>query len=292
MPPALHGSADDLLAFVAVVADGSFTKAARSLGVTKQAVSSRIARLERRLGVRLLERTTRRLRATDAGAAFYERSKGIAAQIDEAEREARDRQARPTGLLRVTAPYLFGRRFLAPIVADFMREHPEVSIELVLADRRVNLVEEGFDLAIRVGQLDDSSLTARRLGRARASVVAAKGFPNRRRITDADTLVSVPAIGMRTSEEWTVGRKKIRVRPKLVVNDLEIACDAAVAGLGVASLPELVTESHLLRGALVRLFPEDDVWVPVHAVFPSREYLASKVRAFLDALLASGALSG
>lgn len=284
-------SAADLLSFVAVVRDGSFTKAAASLGMTKQAVSGRVARLEARLGVRLLERTTRRVRTTEAGSAFYERCRSIAAQIDEAEREARDRQATPTGLLRVSAPYLFGRRFLAPLIADYMRGHPEVRVELVLADRRANLVEEGFDLAIRVGSLDDSSLAARRLGRVRVSVVGGREFAQRKRPVRADELAALPTIGIRPSEDWMVGRKKHRVRPALVVNDLEIACDAAVAGSGVANLPELITRSHLERGALRRLFPDDEVFVPVHAVYPSREFLSQKVRVFIDALVAAEMLS-
>ena len=284
-------SAADLVSFVAVVRDGSFTKAAASLGMTKQAVSGRVARLETRLGVRLLERTTRRVRTTEAGSAFYERCRSIAAQIDEAEREARDRQARPTGLLRVSAPYLFGRRFLAPLIADYMRGHPEVRVELVLADRRANLVEEGFDLAIRVGSLDDSSLAARRLGRVRVSVVGGRDFAQRKRPVRADELAALPTIGIRPSEDWIAGRKKHRLRPALGVNDLEIACDATVAGLGIANLPELITRVHLERGALRRLFPDDEVFVPVHAVYPSREFLSSKVRVFIDALVAAETLS-
>jgi len=173
-----------------------------------------------------------------------------------------------------------------------MRAHPAVRVELVLADRRANLVEEGLDLAIRVGPLDDSSLTARRLGEVRVSVVAGKDFVKRRgrggRPKDLDSL---PTIGMRSREDWTAGGRKHRVRPTLVVNDLEIACDAAVAGLGVANLPELITGAHLERGTLRRLFPEDEVLVPVHVVYPSREFLASKVRVFVDALVAARTLS-
>lgn len=283
-------SADDLLSFVAVVRDGGFTRAATKLGMTKQAVSSRVARLEERLGVRLLERTTRRVRTTDAGAAFYERCRGIAAQIDEAEREARDRQARPTGLLRLSAPYLFGRRFLAPLVAEYVRAHPDVRVELVLADRRANLVEEGFDLAIRAGALHDSALTARRLGQVRVSIVGTPELAKRRHAL-RHGLDGLPSIGMRSTEDWVKGREKHKVRPKLVVNDLEIACDAALAGLGIANLPELVTRAHLESGRLRRLFPDDEVLTPVSAVYPSREYLPSKVRVFIDLLVAAGTLS-
>lgn len=281
----MKGSADDLLAFVAVVRAGGFTKGASSLGISKQLVSNRIASLERRLGVRLLERTTRSVRTTDTGAAFYERAQRIAGEIDEAEREARDLQSHPTGVLRVSAPHLFGRRFLAPVVATYLRAFPDVRVELVLADRRSNLVEEGFDLAIRVGPLDDSSLTARRLGSVRVSIVASRAFVRAHPMASAGDLDHGATIGFRPVEEWIIAGKKHRVRPRLVVNDLEIACDSALAGLGVASLPELVTGPLLKRGELRRVFPADDVLAPVHAVYPSRELLSSKVRSFVDALV-------
>ena len=284
-------SIDDLFVFVAVVRDGGFTPAAASLGMTKQAVSSRVARIEQRLGVRLLERTTRRIRTTDAGAAYYERCRIIASQVDDAEREVRDRQARPTGLLRISAPYLFGRRFLAPLAAAYMQEHDAVRVELVLADRRANLIEEGFDLAIRVGVLNDSSLTAKRLGQVRVSVVARRSVARRRRAIRAEDLGGMPTIGTRPTEDWRVEGKKWRISPGLVVNDLEIACEAAVAGLGIANLPELITRPHLESGALRRCFPRDEIFVPVHVVYPSREFLASKVRVFLDMLAAARMLT-
>ena len=147
-----------MLLFAAVVREGSFTRAARQLGITKQTASERVKHLAERLGVRLLERTTRHLRLTDPGAAYYARCAAIAAQIDEANSEAQQRQAEPVGLLRVSAPVLYGRRFLAPVVADYLGRYPRVRVELTLADRRMNLIEEGLDLAIRIGPLDDSSL--------------------------------------------------------------------------------------------------------------------------------------
>lgn len=273
-----------MLLFAAVVAEGSFTRAAAKHGTTKQSVSERIARLEGQLGVRLLDRTTRRVRPTEIGVAYFERCRRIAGEVDEANHEARARQVEPSGTLRISAPYLFGRRFLGPIVAGYMKDFPEVSVDVHLGDRRVNLVEEGFDLAIRAGRLDDSSLTARRLGDVRTSTVAAPSFLRRTPLRDRKALATADGIGIRAEEEWSVGGRRVVVRPRLVVNDLEIACDAAVRGLGVAHLPEIVTADHLETGRLRRVLEGTPEVVPVFAVFPSRRFVSAKVRAFLERL--------
>ncbi|MBS2016359.1 MAG: LysR family transcriptional regulator, partial [Deltaproteobacteria bacterium] len=144
-------SPTDMILFAAIVREGSFTGGARLLGITKQSASERLAKLEAQLGVRLLERTTRRLRPTDAGASYYERCSAIAAQVEEANREVQQQQLEPAGLLRVSAPVLYGRRYLAPVVTSYAARFPKVRIEILLADRRVDLVEEGLDLAIRIG---------------------------------------------------------------------------------------------------------------------------------------------
>jgi DNA-binding transcriptional LysR family regulator len=280
-----------MVLFVTVVRENGFTRAAHKLGSTKQSVSDRIARLETLLGVRLLERTTRRVRPTELGAIYFERCSRIAAAVEEANQEVRSRQIELTGLLRVTAPFLFGRRFLTPIVATFMRQHPKVRVEIVLGDRRTHLIDDGFDLAIRVGALDDSSLTARHLGNARISTVASPRLLKRLGLTDAALLDGVDCIGIRAEEEWVVQGRRLRIRPKLVVNDLEIACAAALAEIGIAYLPELVTAPHLRSGALIRAFEESSPFrVPVYAVYPSRQFLPAKVRAFIDLLAAAHAL--
>ena len=194
----------DMLLFAAVVREGSFTRAARQLGITKQTASERIAKLEAGLGVRLLERTTRRLRATDAGTGYYERCALIAAQIDEANSEVQQRQAEPVGRLRVSAPVLYGRRFLAPLIADFLARYPRTRVEVVLSDRRVDLIEEGLDLAIRIGALDDSTLAARKLGEAHVYYVASPRFLAAHGAPTAAGLRGVRCIGMRAIETWKV----------------------------------------------------------------------------------------
>lgn len=275
----------DMILFAAVVRDGGFTHAARTLGLSKQTVSERIAKLESRLGVRLLERTTRRLRTTEPGAAYYARCASIASQIEDANREVQSGHDEPVGLLRVSAPVLYGRRFLAPVVVDYLQRHPAMRVEIALADRRVDLVEEGFDLAIRVGELDDSSLTAKRLGDAHSYYVASPAFLAAHGRPTARGLRSVPTIGMRSSETWEIGGVSRKVEPVLVVNDLEAGCEAAVAGVGIARSPALVCREAVLEGRLVVLFDDETSAVrPVFALYPSRRFLAAKVRVFLEAL--------
>lgn len=277
----------DLLLFAAVVREGSFTRAARSLGLTKQTVSERIAKLEDRLSVRLLERTTRSLRVTDVGARYYERCAAIATQIEEANSEVQQQQAEPIGLIRVAAPVLYGRRFLAPVVADYMRRYPRVRVELVLGDRRVDLVEEGIDLAIRIGNLDDSSLTGKKIGEGHIYYVASPRFLAKHGVPKPHDLRNARCIGMRSFETWDVGGKQHKIEPVLTVNDLETACDAAIAGVGIARLPGLVCREPVAKGRLRVLFSREPTVVrKVYVVYPSRTYLPPKVRHFVDALTA------
>jgi DNA-binding transcriptional LysR family regulator len=275
----------DMLLFAAVVREGSFTKAARRLGITKQTTSERIGKLEGRLGVRLLERTTRRLRVTEPGALYYERCAAIATQIEDANAEVQRRQAEPVGLLRLSAPFLYGRRFLAPVVADYLERYPKVRVEIVLVDRRVHLIEEGLDIAIRIGALHDSSLAARRLGEGHVYYVASPRFLAGHAVATARDLSAARCIGMRPNEAWEVFGEETKIEPALVVNDLEVACDAAIAGIGIAQVPAIVCREAVADGRLQVLFgPKPALLRPVYAIYPSRLYLPPKVRTFLDAL--------
>lgn len=276
-----------MVLFAAVVREGGFTRAARQLGITKQTVSERVSRLEERLGVRLLERTTRRLRVTDTGAVYYERCAAITAQIEEANNAVLERQAEPVGLLRVSAPTLYGRYFLAPVIAATLARYPKLRLEVVLSERRVDLIEEGFDLAIRIGFLDDSSLAARKLGDGHVYLVASPRLLPARGALTREALRDLPAVGVRTRETWTVRGTPMRVEPRLVVNDHAVACEAAIAGVGVALLPSLVCQEAVRDGRLeILLGPEPAMQRPVYAVFPSRRYVPPKVRVFLEALTA------
>jgi len=278
-------SPSDMLLFAAVVREGSFTAAARQLGVTKQTVSERIGKLEEKLGVRLLERTTRRLRVTDSGATYYDRCAAIAAQIDEANSEVQQRQAEPVGLLRVSSPTLYGRRYLAPVVFDFLGRYPMARVEVVLADRRVNLIEEGLDLAIRIGRLEDSSLAVRKLGAGPVYFVASPRFLAKYGTPGPRELRAARCVGVGAFETWVAGGVESKIDPVLTVNDLDVACEAAIAGVGIARVPAILCQEAVRDGRLKVLFgPGPALLRSVHALYPSRLNLPAKVRLFLDAL--------
>ena len=275
----------DMILFALVVREESFTRAARQLGITKQTVSERISKLEEQLGARLLERTTRRLRVTGAGATYYERCSAIAAQIDEANSEVRQGQAEPAGLLRVSSPVLYGRRYLTPVISKYLARYPQARVELVLADRRIHLIEEGLDVAIHIGPLDDPSLVARKLGEGPVHFVANPRFLSRYGTPSARELRSARCIGFSAFETWEAEGVKSRIDPVLTVNDHEFACEAAIAGVGIARVPAILCREAVRDGRLKILFgPRPAAMRAIHVVYPSRVNLPPKVRLFVDAL--------
>ncbi len=278
-------SPGDMLLFASVVREGSFTKAARRLAITKQTASERIAKLEEQLGVRLLERTTRHMRLTEAGATYHARCAAIATLIDEANGEVQQVHAEPMGLLRVSAPVLYGRRYLMPVITEYLRRYAKARVDVVLADRRVHLLEEGIDLTIRIGKLDDSSLSARKLGDGYVYYVASPEFLATYGVPTVQTLGTARTVSSSSSEVWEVFGETVNVEPILVVNDLEMVCDAAIAGVGIARLPSIVCQEAVLDGRLKILFgPDSALKRSVYAIYPSRHYLPAKVRHFLEAL--------
>ncbi|MBL9037659.1 MAG: LysR family transcriptional regulator [Archangium sp.] len=275
----------DMMLFASVVREGGFSNAARRLGLSKQRVSLRIGRLEAALGVRLLERTTRKVRPTDAGARYVARCSAIAAEVKAANVEVRRQQLEPTGVLRISAPFLYGRRVLGPVVADFLKRWPQVRVELVLSNVRVDLVEEGFDLALRIGPLEDSSLVAQKVSEVRVLTVASPALLRRLGVPTRSTLAQFPTIGLRPDEAWPIDRRQVRVSPTLVVNDLELACEAAIRGVGLARLPEMVCGEAVARRRLTPVLNlSSDERRPVFAVMPSRRFVPLSVRRFLEAL--------
>lgn len=282
---------NDIHVFAKVVQAGSFVSAARALGMPKSTVSRRVSKLEERLGARLLQRTTRRLSLTEVGQAYYQHAARIVAQVDEAERAVTKMQETPQGLLRVTTPLNFG--FLAPIVASFMRRYPEVQVELVTADRIVDLIAEGFDVAIRAGQLEDSSLVARSLGELESYLVASPDFlrrhgsPKTPGEIDAFDCVVFGAGPERTRWKLTRHGKTtaINIRPRLIVNDFDFLEEAARSGLGIAVLPLFRCIEDLRSNKLQRVLP---AWCarkfPLHAVYPSSRHLSPTMKAWLDHL--------
>jgi len=282
---------DDALIFTRVVECHSFTQAALSLGMQKSTVSRRIALLEDRLGVRLINRTTRKLRLTEVGQAYYERCRQIMLDFAEAEQAVMQLQQEPSGMLRITAPIEFGQLFLGQVLGTFMRQYPQITAEVEITSRNVDPVEEGVDIAIMVGQPQDSTLIARKLfesGRrlfASPDYLKAYGVPR-----SAAELTSHRAILLLTDPPryWPLLGENVPCQRMLACNNITFAREAALAGAGIAGLPLIITEAAVQSGRLVELLPE--VKLPsgeIYAVYPSRRFQAMKVKAFLDFLMRS-----
>lgn len=287
--------------FVAVVSLGSFTEAAERLGISKALASKYLARLEARLGVRLLNRSTRTLHVTEAGRAYHERCRKILDDIDELEGLLREGRDEPRGTLTIAAPQTFGERFVTDAAAAFLEAFPRVDIELHFSDRYVNLVEEGVDLAIRIGELADSNLVSRRLSAIRLvtcaspAYVAARDAP--RRPEDLRGHDCVRDRNFRRGARWPLtsgGRTvEVEVGGRLVVNGIVAAHRATLAGAGIGLMASYMVEDDLANGRLVRVLGEHcSAELPVSAVYPHRTYLAAKVKAFVDFLAARVARFG
>ncbi len=282
--------------FIRVVETGSFSKASLSLGITQPTATKHVAALEARLGARLFHRSTRGVTPTELGLAYYDKCKVIARELEEADNLAALMQSRLQGSLRINTSVGFGRRVLTPLVLEFMAQHPGLHIDLSFDDRYVNLVEQGIDLAVRMGRLADSQLGARYLGLNPWVLVAAPGYLAQRGVPLApaelathDALIYSSVQG---DERWQFagpgGQAQtvaVEVHGPLQSNNLSALLAAARAGLGVAALPWYVAHESVQRGAVQLLL---QAWsLPsqeIHAVFPSPKLLPSKVRSFCDFL--------
>lgn len=278
-----------LVIFVTVVRAGSFAGAARALGMQRSAVSRKVAELEEHLGARLLQRTTRALHLTDEGRIFHDHCVRALAELEEAEQALSGMHGTPRGLLRVTAPLSCG--FLGPLVGEFLGRNPEVRIELLCTDRVVDLVEEGFDVAIRTGRLPDSTLVARKLGRLPRYVVASPRYlEGRKRPRRPEDLVHHTCLTFgsnRATWKLVSGEKEVavKVEGRLAVNDYEVLREATISGAGIALLPDLDCIEAIREGRLVRLLPS---WTseapPIHVLYPSTRHLSARVKAFVEFL--------
>jgi DNA-binding transcriptional LysR family regulator len=284
---------DVIATFVRVAELSSFTAAAAALGISRAVASDRVMQLEARLGVKLLNRTTRRVSLTEAGLAYLDRARLALATLEEAEQEASTLTARPRGVLRVNAPVTFGAQHVAPAVARFLALHPELGVELTLADRRVNLLEEQVDVAVRIGRLEDSSLVARRLAPCRSilcaapAYIAARGMPEHPAdLARHDCLsYAYAADGDLWRFERDGRQETVRVGSRIWSNNGEALAHAAIAGLGIALKPTFIVGEALRDGRLVPVMPGWNVPpLAVHAVWPPSRYLPFKPRAFIEHL--------
>lgn len=277
-------------AFIKIVDAGSITAAAGAMGVSQPSMVRTLAALERELGVRLLNRTTRRMSLTDEGRDYCERGRQIIAAVEEAQQSLSSRRATPRGRLRITSSVSFGRTFVAPVVVEFLAEHPEVNIELLLLDRVVDLVEEGMDLAVRVAKLADSSMVAYPIGEVHRVVVASP------ELVETSGLPAVPAdlhdkrcvsfTGVVSPGHWSfvVGRKQMQVPIKsaLITNQVDAGVRACVHGAGFGRFLSYHVQEEVNAGKLVRVLKEfEGEPIPANIIYPSARQQSPNSRAFI-----------
>jgi Transcriptional regulator len=281
----------DLEVFARVIALGSMSLAARSLGLSPAVVSKRIKRLEDRLGTRLLQRTTRQISLTEAGQGFHERVLAVLAGLEEAEAFAAGRSSEVRGSLKISAPTSFGRMHIAPHLKRFMDAHPDLAIHLVLSDEFTDIVAGGFDLAIRIAELTDSSLVARRLAPVRRILCAAPDYIAEHGAPETiEDLKHHRCLPAHNHDAWRLegpeGLISIRPEGMLITNSSEVIREAVIAGLGIALRSTWDVGPELKEGKLVQVLPayEGSHNVTLSAVYPSRQFLPAKVRLFIDYL--------
>nr|WP_255561587.1 LysR family transcriptional regulator [Pseudohoeflea sp. DP4N28-3] len=277
--------------FMRVVANGSLSAAGREVGLSPAAVSKRLRRLEETLGARLLERTTRQLALTEAGQAFHARIGPLLAGIEEAENLVTERSADMRGTLKVSAPTSFGRMLIAPHMQGFMAAHPQLSINLQLSDEFVDIVGEGFDLAIRIGEMRDSSLMCRKLGPVRRVLCASPGYLDRhgtpKDLSDLGRHICLPP---HNNDSWNLegpdGTISYRPSGPLRSNSSEVIREAVLGGAGIALRSTWDVGAELNDGRLVRVLNayEGRRGLGIYALYPSREFMPAKVRSFIDFL--------
>lgn len=282
---------DTLRDFLAVVESGGVTAGAKRRAIPKQTVSRRLLALEDDLGVRLFDRSNRALRLTPEGQILRDRAQDLLADFDETRRVLVDRASAPAGLVRVSAPVLMGQTLLGRLAARVLARHPEIQLEIVLSDHRVDLIEEGFDVAIRVGQQHDSALVSRVFARASTIVVAApSAIASHPKVRQPRDLSRVPCIlfgDKGGSASWTLRRdgsaETVKVRGRLAASSIQLCFDAACGGAGFANVPAYIAADAIRAGVLCQVLPS---WrsgeVDMRILYPSRRLMSPRLRAFID----------
>jgi len=289
---------NDIVVFARVVEAGSFTAAARLLAMPKTTVSRRVAALEREVGVRLLQRTTRSLNMTEAGRLYYAQSSQGLRTIEEANLRLAEARAEPSGTIRISAPVGFGGHFLVGTVVDFLAKYPKTNVELRLTDDRLNLVEDGIDLAFRTGILEDSTLIARKLGSTRRLLCASPDYSARHGVPEspADLIhhQCVIAGPSASSAHWILdgphGQEAVLVAGRFAANEMQAVVAAALAGFGIAQLPQAIADGLISEGRLRRVLKAYKTPAGgLHVLYPSSRHLSPLVKAFIE--LASDRIS-
>jgi DNA-binding transcriptional LysR family regulator len=279
---------NEIAIFVKVIQSGSFSGAAKELGLPKSTVSAKVSDLEARLGVTLIERTTRKLFITEAGKIFFDRCLIGLHEFEAAKDELHSSLSEPQGLLKITAPVELGNFVLPSIISRFTKKFPKVNIELILTDRKVDLLSEGVDLAIRAGHLKDSSLIAKKLGSVHFSLFVGKNYlPQIKNLETPDDLVRHDALLFTPfGNEWTLNKDKkqkvVRPKSKIMVNDLNVLRALTISGGGVALLPSFICHEEIKNKKLHPVLPD---WIsdytPVQFVYPAQKFVKPKLREFI-----------
>ena len=285
----------EMEAFATVVDQGGFTDAAKKMGISKSAVSKHVSSLEARLGARLLNRTTRRVSPTEIGLAYYDRARRVLNDAGEADALVTSMQSAPSGLLRISVATDFGVNHLSPILGDFLREFPEITINMVLNNRYVELISEGFDIAIRIGELEDSTLRARKLAETKKRMIASPAYFEKygrpSRIDDLNEHKLLHYSNQANSAVWKLTapsgeKRQVRTAGWLTVNDGQSLLNAAVSGLGIAYLHSFLYADAMRKGLVEEAIPDLPVDVQgIYAVYPPGRFTQPKVRAFIDFLV-------
>ncbi|MBD3610694.1 MAG: LysR family transcriptional regulator [Gammaproteobacteria bacterium] len=275
-----------------VVETGSFSVASERLGISRAAVSKYVSQLEEHLGVRLLNRTTRRVSTTESGQLYYNRCVEILHNLDEADNMVSILSSKPQGCLRISVPSVFSHHHVVPLISEFTRIYPDVKIEVMVSDRYVDLIDEGYDLAIRVGEMEDSELIARRLTRCRHVLIAAPDYINNAPPLEQPEDLKNHACLLYSYTEggaWPLSKGgkeySVQISPVMSSNNPEVLLEAAIQGMGISIMPTFIASDAIRRGELQIVLQSYDVMeLSIYVVYLSRQYLPAKIRVFVDYL--------
>ncbi|PCH80646.1 MAG: LysR family transcriptional regulator [Hyphomicrobiales bacterium] len=285
---------DGMLVYEAVVAENGFGAAAKKLGMSAPHVSREIARLEDRLGTRLLNRTTRHLSMTESGQIYFEQVRQIITDAKRAQSQLFDKQSKPFGMLRISAPASFCRSHLNAWLPEFLQLYPDINLDLDTSDRRADLVAEGLDAVLRIGVLDEAELIARKLGASKILTVASPDYLARSGIPqhpdDLKQHALIACLGGKSGASWRFvsldgDELKLTLKPRVICNGTETAVKLALDNTGITRVPDISCQAEIANGGLVTLLTDFNCpAVSIHALYPSRSHLAAKTRAFIDFL--------
>lgn len=287
---------DGMRTIIAVVETGSFTAASERLGISKALASKYVGEVEKALGVRLFNRSTRRLALTEPGRRYYERALPLLEELTELEDEVTGEQSSPKGLLRISVPVTFGEMSLSPLIPAFLEKYPDIRIDLQLSDRMIDMLAEGIDVVIRIGGVDDSSLVARQIKTLPLILCASPAYIKQRGLPAGAQDISqhncIIDSNFRIGRQWPIVSPEgvtdsIEVRSRVAANSPRAVKEIAIAGGGIAMVPRFIVEDALAEGSLQEVLPGyHTLEFGLFAIYPHRRYLSKKVRCFIDFLIA------